>query len=626
MGEWLVRRQGGGWAHNPKEIDQFWNERASLVESVVREAIQNSLDARRDGAEVVRVRIAFTEMDDARRERLAERFMLLEARDQYGDVQPFMEHLRAGGASEDDWDPASPCRVLIIEDYGTKGLEGPFDRPPDQSSESSDFYNFVHALGVTSKRGKARGRHGLGKLAFPASSACRTFFALTRRASDDLLLLAGVSLLRYRQLHRDGRPVSFEAGAWYGKREPHEHGDFELPLSGDEAEAFGTYFGLDRQEPGLSIFVPWVSERWSEGDVLRVVLENYFAAIHADRLHVEVGDQRITSSNLREACTQHAGDSVPPYVLDFLEEALTLPDDGYADIPFELLEKDPRSFEDDEHEIVHRLEEALERGELVAVRIRMDARRRDGTWAEGIVRAFLQRPEGLVEGRALVVRDDLLLPDEARRFTGRRALALLLSRDDAIAELLGDAENPAHRGWNASSEHVRERWLNAAEVIRRIRQILPRLYDLLTKDRTKDETVLARFFPKGMQEGSRKPVTVKPPPVEETKVTFRIVPVLMERRAGFRVVSQGPAPGLYRVHAWLLDVDRRRRYDPLDFDLADVHRFTVEEKGCRIVERSGNVITFIIDEGGPVELTVVGFDPRRDLHVDVQPAGSEETG
>lgn len=624
MGEWLVRRQTGGWAHNPKEIDQFWNERASLLESVVREAIQNSLDARRDGADIVRVRIALRHLDDTRRKRLTESYMLVDARDQSGDCWPFIEHLRAGGVAANDWDPSSSCYVLIIEDYGTRGLEGPFDRAPDQNSESSDFYNFVHALGVTSKRGRARGRHGLGKLAFPASSACRTFFALTRRASDDLLLLAGLSLLRYRQLRRDGSVFSFEAGAWFGERRE-ENGDFELPLAGGEAEAFGTVFGLDRKEPGLSVFVPWVSECPSEEDILRVVLENYFVAIHADRLHIEVGGRKITSGGLREACANYARDAVPPHVLDFLEEALTLPDDGYTDIPFGLLEKDRQSLEKAEHEILRRLEDIFERGDVVAVRIRLRARRKDGTEAEGILRAFLQRPEGVTEGRALVVRDDLLLPEEARWFARRRALALLLSRDDGIAEFLGDAENPAHRGWNASSEHVRERWRSAGEVIRRIRQILPRLYDLLTGERAKDETVLARFFPKSQREGGEKPAVPKPPKVEESDMRFRIVSVSEDDRAGFRVASKNASPGRYEVLVWMLDVDRRRRYDPFDFDLADESSFTIRAKGCDVIRRSQNVIAFVVDQYGSVDLTVIGFDPHRDLHVEVRRTESAES-
>jgi hypothetical protein len=219
------------------------------------------------------------------------------------------------------------------------------------------------------------------------------------------------------------------------------------------------------------------------------------------------------------------------------------------------------------------------------------------------------------------VRDDLLLPDEARHFAGRRALALLLSQDDGIAELLGDAENPAHRGWNASSEHVRERWRNPAAAIGRIRQILPRLYDLLTRERLKDETVLARFFPKRQTKGDG-PSPPPPPPDGEGR-EFSIVSERRDGRVGFRVASKRAQPGSYRVQVWLLDVDRRRRYDPPDFDLADAGQFAVAATGCRIEGQSGNVIEFAVDEEGPVRIVVLGCDPRRDLHVDISPAGAE---
>lgn len=630
MPRWLVRRQTGGFAHNPKEIDQFLDERTTPAEVLVREAVQNSLDARLDGKDPVRIRFSLVEVTEDRKKGLAALILDSLASDQDGKDIPFRDHLKHGGASLDEILSDHSCRILIVEDFGTKGLGGPFDRQPDQENEPTDFFNFVHALGLSSKRGNVRGRHGLGKLVFAASSTVRTYFAVTRRAEDKKLLMAGVALLRYRQL-RDGSTIrSYEPGAWYGER---DGSGFELPVdSTEDIKTFSNLVGLERtSEPGLSVVVPWVRDAWHENDILVAVLKNYYFPIHAGRLVVDVGKTTISDQNVRSlvrSLAEHPfSEELPDGLFDFIEEVLTLPES-------ELVELETLSVADALEEKLgeerkRALETRFEQGKLVALRVPVEASRKNGQKVGGALLACLQRRPDLERGWALVVRDDLLLPDEAKHFGTRRAYALLQA-EGSIAELLGDAENPAHRGWNASSEHVKERWRNAQAVVRLARRLLPALYDLLSRDTVEDKSVLAPFFPVP----SRPPVPIPEEVEENTDGTTegdgdtdivgngqRLVSIRPFREngvAGFRVTGKIDYPADIVVRVWLLDVDRRKSYDESDFNLRDDKRFPVHCAGCGLSERRQQELAFTVEgEGGAVRIDVKGFDPHRDLHVDV---------
>lgn len=147
-------------------------------EALVREGIQNSLDAQQNGEKVI-VRIRVSGADTA------------VARD---DVAPFLngldEHLRAPGnglrqipGDEDN------CPVLVFEDFGTTGLTGDPAEWKPQSGSMNHFYHFFRAEGCSDKGEKDIGRWGVGKQVFPRSSRVNTVFPRTVRSDDRKKLL-----------------------------------------------------------------------------------------------------------------------------------------------------------------------------------------------------------------------------------------------------------------------------------------------------------------------------------------------------------------------------------------------------------------------------------------------------
>jgi hypothetical protein len=221
--------------------DEFFKAQ-DLADALVRESIQNSLDARR-GRSTVRVRFRFASDDGALAASAATRYR-----------ERLDEHLAAIGAAVPAAEASMP--YLLIEDFGTRGLAGDPSVDPeiDNTTEKNDFYFFWRNVGRSSKSELDRGRWGLGKAVFSVASRIRTVFGLTLRSDDSRRLLLGQSVLKTHVIdgHRFG-PYGFFGH--FAK----DH--FPLPVEDDESiDRFIGDFGSDRSEAGLSVVIPWYRE------------------------------------------------------------------------------------------------------------------------------------------------------------------------------------------------------------------------------------------------------------------------------------------------------------------------------------------------------------------------------
>jgi len=174
----FLEMQRGDVNRDPIE-GQFFSTEAleSMADALVRESIQNSLDAALGGGPV-RVRIAFSSAEAAaRRTRHATYF------------ESLWSHLRAPQSGLRDLpDPLEPVRHLIIEDFGTRGLNGDVRQYEDQGRKRPSEERLLLLLAKrrpVREESEERGRWGLGKTVFQASSRINAFLGLTTRSEID---------------------------------------------------------------------------------------------------------------------------------------------------------------------------------------------------------------------------------------------------------------------------------------------------------------------------------------------------------------------------------------------------------------------------------------------------------
>jgi hypothetical protein len=250
---------------------------------------------------------------------------------------------------------------------------------------------------------------------------------------------------------------------------------------------------------------------------------------------------------------------------------------------------------------------------------------------------FFRAAAGLPEGAAIYVRGDITVPDEAAQFKGPSVFAMLLAQEESISEFLADAENPAHTKWVATAGRVKENWSYPGETLWQVRNAPVALHKMLATGKERvDATALKHFFwiddPDQTPEkrpGSprkRKPDEPHGPPPAPPLPPAKRKLVLHKRDGGFSIrpaagFDAEPLPTVARILV-RYDVEAGKpKWDPLDFDL-NGGEITISATGAD-ADASENAIMLTIEEPD-FQLTVEGFDRRRDLMVDYNLLKMEE--
>ena len=274
---WRFRAmQPGEMNVDPIEGEFFTTEALkSVTDALVRESIQNSLDAAA-GLEPVTVRFSHHPGP------LTHHSNIGDLRERY--VDGLSPHLLSKHAGLPEAPPLSePLNFIAIEDYGTRGLQGDVLQYDDldEDVKKNDFFYFWRNIGRTRKELTDLGRWGLGKTVFQAASRINTFFGLTVRRDDGRAYLMGQSVLKIHKV--DGS--RYAPYGYFGSFD----GPLALPVD-DPAylSAFSKDFALDRiGKPGLSVVIPYPDKEINLRGCAGSVIRHYFFPILAGRLVVE---------------------------------------------------------------------------------------------------------------------------------------------------------------------------------------------------------------------------------------------------------------------------------------------------------------------------------------------------
>ena len=649
----------------PAEINQnpvqgeFFTAASDLPERFVREAIQNSLDAKAGDAPV-RVRFAFSEASlpaaetvrylDGIAPHLTE---AAEVPDAVSEGQPM---------AMDEWVAARDARELLdsdmpylaVEDFGTTGLTGNI-RANAALEEGNDFWGFFRSVGISPKGDDKGGSWGLGKWVFPDASKLNIFIGLTRREGDLDTLLMGQAVLKTHSLEEDGEPVKYPAYGSFAKRD--EAADHEwLPLPEEDGEFVDQAqadFTLQRGDnTGLSVIIPHPKPELTADALARAVLTQYFLPIVRGDLIVEVSDpggtHLIDSSTIDEALAEVAPGGVDEderrddetaeslrKAVDLARWALEQSPSSFIDLPASVRRKTQVN-----PDLLDQLRERYARGERLAFALTNRVRRAGGAEEECTFHVFVERAEELPKGHDYFIRGHLRIPkmDYITRFKAR-ALVLVDGKSE-LGHLLRDAEGPAHAEWKLGGERLVQRWAGVGRGGRvdEVRQAAPRLLrELIEVPKEQLKTLLADVFPRNLpMEAAPAPTgddaggdggtdgTVDPPPPPPPRSRDPIV--INNFEDGFSVhansaldVPAALAGSTYRLE-FAYDVARGSQSTPFtrfkqgvkdgcpDFSLRS-GELIVAYDGCSPRNLSENEIEVAID-ADQFHLHVTGFDGR----------------
>lgn len=598
--------------------DNFSIEERTNVEILVRETLQNPLDARASVDDQVKVSYRIVEVD-LTHSRVAKAFF----------SSAWIEHAQAGQLLQKPL--PSAARFLLIEDFGTTGLEGAYeDSSVDGSSENWNAFWFREGEGA--KHARANGGAGQGKITLYLASEVRTVVALTHRQSDGKELLFGCSRF-LRNYRLDGKKERWAKEArWGSEPDPSKQA---VPIDDKQLiEAVKRELKLRREDAaGTSFIVPLPQDNLTEDGIRTAVINEFFFAISRGRLEVTIGDAVLDQTTIVEAAEALGTDSRQSASFrDFLRLAATRSRQTALATARAGWNKNFDESAFDKMELTN-LKDTFELGEPVVVDLPLSIKTKKGHVQPSTFRVFLQSDEGLERSEELFIRQDLAIDGEKKLKTVRAAqpvLALTFIDDPSLSEFLVCAEEPTHRTWNAQRPKVKNAYMTPNVFLAAVRNAAAKLVQLVAPVGQRDETALAVYFadparpikvkkgPSGDEGGQQKPGDISPPEIPAAKpkpVSFKpladgfTVRAHSVEGAQFQSLECRLETGYATVHG-----DPFKLWDAADYWLGDAARFDMEASGVTGLAVDGNELRFRLDNSAAF-ITVRGFDANRQLEV-----------
>jgi len=616
MLEWKFKEKENGEIQRVHHTEEFFDS-VSSTEAVIREAIQNSMDARTETSGKVTVVVTIGETGEN------------------GEIffRSLGKHLASVSLlPEGPPDLGRRARFLSIEDFNTTGLDGAREC---RAGSDSRYCTFWWYDGQVVKSGAKGGRWGQGKYVFFQFSEIKSFFGLSTVSDgvsgSKITFLLGRSLLRPHVI--DGTEYSSDG----------VFGDNYSPVYDSElVSEFRKTFGLKRDgETGFSIVIPYFRYEKGEGivdmvfEIVASVTKHFMYPLLRGDLEVLIypGDESfgpsplILGRNFVSALEDPDRLELPTLIQEWMTSGRR---------PVQLKFSDLDSPEPVAASSLPGLAEAreiFERGGAAAFRISDEVRypgcSNTGPGEFNVILRRSDKPQGL----AYVIRYPVSLPDESVvvRVPNTSAVILVESRlengqENILNQLLGDAENISHSKWTKRSGILSGKGCpeqNPTYIIELVRKA-PRIIreKFLMPEEKPDRNLLADYFFRlaGDRPGQPSERTLSPPPSRDSKISIFQIAGGFTVKYSYRGQDPDPDAGsvlevvsAYRVRGSA--AASLRSYSKYDFDLADRERFSIEVLPESLdYSAQKNIISVPVTER-EITVRVQGFDPRRDLVV-----------
>lgn len=256
------------------------NFKGKPYRALVREAIQNSLDAVDDTASPVVVEISF---GDIKRNNYPNFFTLKEhikaCADYYHDNQKFVQKCN-DSLSILEGNRYADVPYIKIADYNTKGMRY------DAVGTTSPFYAFVRSAGVSSKNDQGSGgSFGFGKAAYFQLS-CISSILVTTLTKEQEYVFEGISSLSTH---------------YYNDQKVSDVGYYDNNNGNPVTNKENIPKRFVREEVGTTVFILGFPKEEKEDAIAEMIsetLRSFWLAIHRSKLVVKINGEIISSESL----------------------------------------------------------------------------------------------------------------------------------------------------------------------------------------------------------------------------------------------------------------------------------------------------------------------------------------
>ena len=604
---------------------EFFAEQ-DIADRLVREALQNSLDARLDNGfdGPVEVRFSIRRNNSLAAVKVEQYFRGLEPH-----LQASLESNAPGRDHLGQLNGQAPAPYLLIEDFNTTGLVGEIEQEhnlQDSDGPPNDFYYFVRNVGRSGKRGVEGGSWGLGKWVFPDASRINTYFFYTKRADDQRTMFMGQSVLKSHQITSNGVTTSHLPYGYYAEIDPDD--GFQMPIqTPSKLQEASEDFQLHRSgQAGLSLVIPFPDQELSHDSLLRAVIRYYFYPILCHDLTVIISeDDKCTEVDLESVfdvvdCIDWGSANIPPSemrnMFELAQSYRTLPDSERIELsPYDKTRAPTSLCERMDDDTLSSIRSRFELGDLLVFRVPVWVHPAGESAEASFFDFAVERMSGSTTSHTVYVRNNLAIPNAGAAIGSSPPVrSLLIVQDLHLAKLMRDSEGPSHSRWSERAQKVREDYLRGPSTVRSVNgSVRDMIRCMTTSPEGIYRNLLTDYFKKPVRNVvNPPPPPPPPPPPSPVQVTQSL--------GGFTVrIQESNSSDVAEYRIKVAYVVRRgdpfNRYDPRDFRL-DAEPIQIEsvDTQFRIIEPNEMVVE---PTGLSPSLTVVGFDSNRDLYVRV---------
>lgn len=418
--------------------------------NLIREAVQNVLDKRRDPSLPVEVRFTLRDLDP----RLVEPWL--------SELMPHAESSWPQGLAKAMTRP----RFLLVEDFNTIGLNGDVTvtNKRDAEGTGNDFFFFWRAQNLSPKQGQGGGSWGVGKTTYYLLSHIGTILGLSNPSESQYdTTVMGRTHLTEHSIH--GSDDVYQHFG-YGCDPVMTRGVARLPINEPMAIAdFKESWKLSRKnESGLSIVIPFLRTDIEFDHLVRSVIEEYPHPISSGELRVVVSDGSSLSTVIEQASLQGVAATceLSSRSRKHLQMSQLL-ESGIAEILLPEMSPSARPSTELAADLVDEARTALAERGFVKFKLPMKIKRESATGveeADDFIEVLLQESD---EPSHYFIRSGLWVKGEPYPGVPRpqRSDSFLLVRratdssKPSLAGLLGRFEGPSHRAWDSALDDDR---------------------------------------------------------------------------------------------------------------------------------------------------------------------------
>lgn len=583
MIEWKFEEYGEHSTEYDPSSEKFFRD-ARESDSLIREFVQNSLDAHDKESKPVRVIFNTPNL----KKQFKQKFL----------DQNFQKHLESIEISL----PRNGGKFIVLEDFHTKGLE------------ESHLKDFLYKDNITHKA-EGGGSHGIGKAVFSALSRIKTFFVYSVFDEDHKKkqIFQGRCVLKSHSLNnKQYRP----------------YGNLNIPINmkdNDNIDQVNEVFKRKSNEKGLSVAIPYCNI--SKEDIEKSCLDQCYWPIVDKKLEIEIGDKKITQDTLlgeNHLQTQLAydyktcsGDQIKEYTIKHNQWKKR----EFPQIKENITEENQSIF--------------------ISFKIELPIKNNSSTKENkyGKMAVLIKKKERPDEQNIDFWRDHLLINKALGGHKKEEEYSMIIIvKDDPLSKLLRQLEDPGHTKWQIGSIHeeIEKNYhpTYVKELIRFIKKLpLNIIKQMKYQSIEQDSHFFADYFPDTPFHKDKKPSSngdIDPNSSGNTNDNPDIEPKFQDfnytkHRDGkgftlrLKPSHQEQYPDQVTVTvAYGTNIGNAfKHYDKRDFNFKENIKVIVDDKfGKSIVCNENSAQYQIIDKKFSISLT--GFDPDRELKIEVK--------